>query len=125
MVFKIKEDLLGGAFNYIILRCARIITHNKTVKLNATTYALTNLMPFSPMSLIRCVMRTHQLLDTEKSNDYLPSILSSNSITTRNISGCEITLPKHTVSSDTTCFSYIIIIINIFLIYKLLTPLVD
>ena len=45
-----------NAFNHTILRCTRIITHSKTVELNATTYALTGLTPFSPMSSIRCVM---------------------------------------------------------------------
>ena len=63
-----------NAFNHTILSCTRIITHSKTVELNATTYALTGLMPLSPMSSIHCIMPTHQLLYIEKPTDYLPSL---------------------------------------------------
>jgi hypothetical protein len=93
-------------FDHTMLRCARVITHNRAIELNAMTHTLTGLLPFSQLSSLRCVKKIHQLLATELPTDYLPSLMAGHGRTTRNSSGRKFLLPAHNLSSDTACFSY-------------------
>jgi hypothetical protein len=96
------------AFDHTILRCARVIMHNKAITLNSTTFNATNLLPFKQMLSLRCLIRTHQLMSSQHPDHYLPSCLTSGGSerVTRNISGRKFSLPAHFTTSDTACFSY-------------------
>ena len=94
------------AINHTLQCCARVALWKKSSKLDAETYAVTNLMPFGQLASLRYLSRTHQLLADDSASSYLPPLipLADNGRITCNI--CKFTIPAHKATADVSCFSY-------------------
>ena len=94
--------------DHVLRRAARVVLHDKSVSLGQLTYAVTGLMPFITMTMLRCVVAVSILLARGDVLPYLPPLLANagSQRTTRNSDARRFAVPHYTLTATEGCFYY-------------------
>ena len=96
------------AMDHTLLRAARVVLHNRTAELNKATFLSTDILPFSELATMRCLLAVHRILSDDDNSSYVPPLLarSGSQIITRNTTGRRFSIPKHRLTATEHCFYY-------------------
>ena len=94
--------------DHTLLRAARVVLHNRTAELNKATFLSTDILPFSELATMRCLLAVHRILSDDDNSSYVPPLLarSGSQIITRNTTGRRFSIPKHRLTATEHCFYY-------------------